>query len=108
MTLLTLPASSATDNVVMRACQLLNTSTNDTVVISFLDGPVPANVIGFVSCPPKSSKEVEFKPGLMASQGNNVCVTLDQSITPGHMYVTAQGFALGGHASVIIEVSEPL
>src|SRR5262245_41765599 len=104
-TLLTLPVGSM-DNAVMRGCQLLNTSTNDTVVVSFLDGPVEANVIGFVSCGPKTSKEVEFMPGLMASQGNNICVKLDQSIAPGYMYVTVQGFILGQETSPIIETSE--
>jgi len=106
MTLLTLPAGQNLDNVVMRGCQLLNTSTNDTVVVSFLDGPVAANVIGFVSCGPKQSKEIEFVPGLMSSQGNNICVKLDQSVSPGYMYVTAQGFVIGQQSSAVIEVSE--
>src|SRR5262245_19254247 len=103
--LLTLPAAAATDNAVIRGCQLLNTSTNDSVVVSFLDGPVETNVLGFVSCAPKQSKEVEFMPGLMASVGNNICVKLDQSIAPGHMYVTAQGFVLGQETSVVVQVS---
>jgi len=82
----------------------MNTSTNDTVVIEFLDGTNPVNILGFTSCGPKTSKEVSFEPGLMATQGNDVCVKLDQSISPGHMYITAQGFMLG-QVSAIIEVS---
>jgi len=104
-TLLALAVGAVTDSVVMKACQLLNTSTNDTVVIEFLDGTDPVDILGFVSCGPKTSKEIAFEPGLMASVGNNICVKLDQSITPGHMYVTAQGFMLG-QVSAIVEVGE--
>jgi len=103
--LLTLTPGSITDSVVMKSCQLLNASTHDAVVLSFLDGPVAANVIGFTSCGPKTSKEVMFEPGLMATQGNDICVKLDQSIAPDFMYITAQGFMLG-QVSAIIEVSE--
>jgi len=89
------PADLGTfDILVLQGCQVVNTSTKEDAIVTFLDGPDPNKPIGFVSAPAHDSRDFRFSPGLRASAGNSIFAKLDQDVTPGHVYVTAQGFAL--------------
>jgi len=82
------------DILVLQGCQVVNTSTKENCIVTFLDGPNPNKPIGYVSAPAHDSRDFRFNPGLRASAGNSICAKLDQDVTPDHVYVTAQGFAL--------------
>jgi len=82
------------DILVLLGCQVVNTSSKEDCIVTFLDGPDPNKPIGFVSAPAHDSRDFRFNPGLRASAGNSICAKLDQDVAPSHVYVTAQGFAL--------------
>src|SRR5262245_30600623 len=58
--------------VAMRSCQVTNTASKDDVIVSFLNGNNPNDVIGFVSCPQHDTREFTFTPGLRADIGNSI------------------------------------
>jgi len=84
------------NTIVMRSCQVVNTATKDDCIIEFMDGNDPSKPIGFVSCPSHQTMEFQFDPGIVASPGNSIYVDIDQSIDPGWLYITAQGFVVRG------------
>ena len=81
------------NTVAMRSCQLVNKSTKNDCIVTFLDGPDEAKPIGYTSCGPYESKDMVFDPGIAAGTGRDICVKLD-SVAP--IFVTAQGFMLRG------------
>ena len=81
------------NTVAMRSCQLVNKSTKNDCIVTFLDGPDEAKPIGYTSCGPYESKDMVFDPGIAAGIGRDICVKLD-SVAP--IFVTAQGFMLRG------------
>src|SRR5262245_43070620 len=82
------------DILVLQGCQVVNTSLKDNCIVTFLDGPDLNKPLWFVSAPAHDSRDFRFNPGLRGSPGNSICAKLDQDVTPDHVYVTAQGFAL--------------
>jgi len=82
------------DILVLEGCQVVNTSAKEDCIITFLDGPNLDKPLGFVSSPAHDSRDFAFRPGLRSSPGNSIYAKLDQDVTPNHIYVTAQGFAL--------------
>jgi hypothetical protein len=81
------------NTVAMRSCQLVNKSTKNDCIVTFLDGPDEGKPIGYTSCGPYESKDMVFDPGIVAGVGRDICVKLDSNAP---IFVTAQGFMLRG------------
>jgi|SRR5262245_12238884 len=78
---------------VMKSCQIVNKSTKNDCILTFLNGNNLAKPIGYISCGSYESKEVHFDPGLAADAGLDIDIVSDSSVP---IYVTAQGFMVQG------------
>ena len=84
------------NRIALVSCQVANSSTNDDVIVSFLDGNDPAQELGFIGCHSKDQRSYKFDPPLLARVGNDIYALLSANIEPAYMYISVQGFMIAG------------
>jgi len=81
--------------VIMRGCQLINTSTKEDCLVEFLDGNDPDKPLGYAGCGAYETRDFVFDPGIRASIGNDIWVKAGSAV-PSGLSIAAQGFVLRG------------